>query len=330
MAARLILFSLLLLSFSVPVIHCSSLANVTVVGTVFCDACSENTFSKHSYFLQGAKVQIVCKFSAETASGEEISINTERITDKFGVYKLDIPPVDGFECREGQALESFCKASLVQSPSPLCNVPSLSSSNEHLAFKAGEFNSCVYDLNALSYKPAQRDSSLCGTKSEDVASLVTVKPKNSNSALFFWPPFFPWPNCPFPFPFPNPPSFPFPFPLPLPFPSPPSLPFPFPTIPFFAPPPPAFPFPFPPLPFFAPPPPPQFTFPFPFPFPSLPPFNPIPGLFPPPPSPPSSPPPLTFPFPFPPLPPFFAFPRPPSPPIPAFSLSDPQKQNQQP
>ncbi|KAH0450693.1 hypothetical protein IEQ34_021385 [Dendrobium chrysotoxum] len=282
MAARLILFSLLLLSFSVPVIHCSSLVNVTVVGTVFCDACSENTFSKHSYFLQGAKVQIVCKFSTETTSGEEISINTERITDKFVVYKLDIPPVDGFECREGQVLESFCKASLIQSPSPLCNIPSLSSSNEHLAFKAGEFNSCVYDLNALSYKPAQRDSSLCGTKSEDVTSLVT-------------------------------PTF-----------------FSFPTIPFFAPPPPAFPFPFPPLPFFAPPPPPQFPFPFPFPFPSLPPFNPIPGLFPPPPSPPSSPPPLTFPFPFAPLPPFFPFPRPPSPPIPAFSLSDPQKQNQQP
>ncbi|KAG0456235.1 hypothetical protein HPP92_024023 [Vanilla planifolia] len=33
--------------------------NITVVGTVFCDACSENTFSNHSYFLQGVKVQIM-------------------------------------------------------------------------------------------------------------------------------------------------------------------------------------------------------------------------------------------------------------------------------
>lgn len=56
MAARLILFSLLLLS-SVQVIHSSSIVNVTVVGTVFCDACSENTFSKHSYFIQGAKAK---------------------------------------------------------------------------------------------------------------------------------------------------------------------------------------------------------------------------------------------------------------------------------
>lgn len=27
--------------------------NITVIGTVFCDVCSDNTFSNHSYFLQG-------------------------------------------------------------------------------------------------------------------------------------------------------------------------------------------------------------------------------------------------------------------------------------
>lgn len=28
-------------------------SNITVMGTVFCDACSNNTFSEHSYFLRG-------------------------------------------------------------------------------------------------------------------------------------------------------------------------------------------------------------------------------------------------------------------------------------
>lgn len=27
--------------------------NITVVGSVYCDACSNNTFSKHSFFLKG-------------------------------------------------------------------------------------------------------------------------------------------------------------------------------------------------------------------------------------------------------------------------------------
>lgn len=32
----------------------SAISNVTVVGTVFCDACASNNFSEHSYFLEGA------------------------------------------------------------------------------------------------------------------------------------------------------------------------------------------------------------------------------------------------------------------------------------
>uniref|UniRef100_A0A453L8T9 Pollen-specific protein C13 n=1 Tax=Aegilops tauschii subsp. strangulata TaxID=200361 RepID=A0A453L8T9_AEGTS len=28
-------------------------SNITVVGSVYCDACANNTFSKHSFFLKG-------------------------------------------------------------------------------------------------------------------------------------------------------------------------------------------------------------------------------------------------------------------------------------
>jgi hypothetical protein len=31
----------------------SKASNITVVGSVYCDACSNNTFSKHSFFLKG-------------------------------------------------------------------------------------------------------------------------------------------------------------------------------------------------------------------------------------------------------------------------------------
>jgi len=38
-------------------------ANLTVIGTVFCDACSSSSFSKHSYFLPGTLrlCQLHCK-----------------------------------------------------------------------------------------------------------------------------------------------------------------------------------------------------------------------------------------------------------------------------
>ncbi|KAJ6837108.1 RNA-binding protein 12-like [Iris pallida] len=307
--------------------------NITVIGTVFCDACSNNSFTRNSYFLQGVKVLVECKLRANQTSNEEISITVNRMTDQFGVYKLEIPPIDGFECKDGWEPESFCQATLVESPSPLCNLPAIKSSTEHVALKNKKANACVYNLNALSYRPSKRDDTVCGTRK--------VRPDNNlGSALFFWPPFppfgFPWPGwTPFPFPypswpFPSPPSLPFPFP-PLPFLTPPPA-FPFPLPPLWPTPPPALPFPFPPLPpvpslFPSPPPPPSFPFPLPPftplpPFPKLPPFTPLPSLFSPPPPPPSPPPP-SFPF-LPPLPPLFPNPGSPTPPPPFFSQSDPR------
>jgi hypothetical protein len=37
--------------------------NITVVGSVYCDACSNNTFSKHSFFLKGeCRCYQLCSF----------------------------------------------------------------------------------------------------------------------------------------------------------------------------------------------------------------------------------------------------------------------------
>lgn len=40
----------------------SPTSNVTVIGTVFCDACASNHFSEHSYFLEGAANETRCDF----------------------------------------------------------------------------------------------------------------------------------------------------------------------------------------------------------------------------------------------------------------------------
>ncbi|KAG0446949.1 hypothetical protein HPP92_028589 [Vanilla planifolia] len=70
--------------------------NITVIGSVFCDPCSENTFSKHSYFLPGVQVLIQCRFAVRSKASDEITVRAERTTDGFGLYKLDIPQWKGF------------------------------------------------------------------------------------------------------------------------------------------------------------------------------------------------------------------------------------------
>ncbi|KAL5200880.1 hypothetical protein ABZP36_035234 [Zizania latifolia] len=135
--------------------------NITVVGSVYCDACSNNTFSKHSFFLKGARVLIQCNFKVNSTMTEELSLEAERTTDQNGVYKLDVPAVDGFECREGHDLRSACRATLVRSSSAACNVPGLRGSTQHITLRSRATNACFLNLNALNFRPAKLDGTLC-------------------------------------------------------------------------------------------------------------------------------------------------------------------------
>lgn len=187
---------------------------------------------------------IQCKFRGNSAkTTEDINFSVNKTTNKYGVYKLEIPSVDGVNCLSGLAMKSMCKASLIGSSSSACNVPGLSSTADEISVKSKQDNLCIYSMNALSYRPPKKNLTLCGNSKEELAN-------SFNSSKFFlpyFPPFygFPWPPLPqFPFPplppiptlppFPPIPSLP-PFP-PFPsFPCPPSLPFPFPSLPPYPP-----------------------------------------------------------------------------------------------
>lgn len=190
--------------------------SITVVGSVFCDSCSENIFSKHSYFLQGAKVQIQCRFRANS-----VTITANKTTDQCGVYRLDIPPIDGFKCRKGKEKKPPCQAVLISSSSSLCNLTGLQRTTTHIAIKPKKANTCILNLNALNYRPPMRDAAYCGADSYRPLSSSSL-----DSSLFFWPlippfllPWLRWPPLPFAFP-----PLPFPFNL-IPLPDPSSLPF---------------------------------------------------------------------------------------------------------
>ncbi|KAI3699938.1 hypothetical protein L2E82_44548 [Cichorium intybus] len=154
-------FSLLLTALttgSVPVPH------ISVVGVVYCDACSNNSFSMHSYFLPGAEVRIDCKFKAASPrTTEQISFSVNRTTNKHGVYKLEIPSVDGINCAKEEAeVLNTCIASLIRSTSPACNVPASITTSNQFSVKSKQANLCIYSLYALSFRPSKKDLTICG------------------------------------------------------------------------------------------------------------------------------------------------------------------------
>ncbi|XP_039009907.1 uncharacterized protein LOC120138525 [Hibiscus syriacus] len=137
-------------------------AQITVMGLVYCDICSNNSFSRHSYFLPGAEVQISCNFKAFVPkTREQVSFSVNRTTDKHGVYRLEIPAVDGIKCAEA-VFASSCQASLVGSSSTSCNIPGYKSTTDQIAIKSRHPNLCIYSLTALNFRPSKRDVALCG------------------------------------------------------------------------------------------------------------------------------------------------------------------------
>ncbi|KAG4969652.1 hypothetical protein AAZX31_13G038300 [Glycine max] len=327
--------------------HDKKLPYAVVVGTVYCDTCSQQEFSIGSHFISGASVVAECK------DGNSIqSFKKEVKTNEHGEFKVQLP----FRVRKHVRRIKGCTFKLLSSSEPHCSVASVSTSSVSLKTrKQGEH---TFSAGLFSFKPLQKPNVCNQNQNEFSPNTYPSKPtpdkttvfktnpttkssdksKSANKNLaedFFFPPnpFFPPPLVPNPFQ--PPPLIPNPFqpppliPNPLQPPSPPLIPNPFqppsppPLIPNPFQPPPSPPTLFP-NPFQPPPsPPPLIPNPFqppPSPPPSLfPPFPPIviPGLTP---SPPPPPPPKPI---FPPLPPLFPplFPPPHTPGTPPASAS---------
>uniref|UniRef100_A0A2P2Q5Z0 Pollen Ole e 1 allergen and extensin family protein n=1 Tax=Rhizophora mucronata TaxID=61149 RepID=A0A2P2Q5Z0_RHIMU len=157
-----ILSSLFIKSLSSKIEPAKPYAHITVMGLVYCDICSNNSFSRHSYFLPGAEVRLDCKLKASLPrTTEQVSFSVNRTTNRYGLYKLEIPSVDGMKCAEA-SMASFCEASLMRSSSKACNVPGHKWTSDEIAFKAKRANLCIYSLNALNFRPSKKDVTLCG------------------------------------------------------------------------------------------------------------------------------------------------------------------------
>ncbi|XP_051141279.1 major pollen allergen Ole e 1-like [Andrographis paniculata] len=137
---------------------------ITVMGMVYCDICSSNSFSRHSYFLPGVEVRADCIIKANSPRTEEhISFSVNRTTNRKGTYRFEVPSVDGVQCAaRDKAVGISCRATLLSSPSPSCRVPAFHSTSDEILVKSKHANLCIYSLNPLSYRPSKRDVVLCG------------------------------------------------------------------------------------------------------------------------------------------------------------------------
>ncbi|KAL3829461.1 hypothetical protein ACJIZ3_018263 [Penstemon smallii] len=163
----LFVFSFLLtLSFSMQIEAAkksNSNPQITVMGMVYCDTCSNNSFSRHSYFLPGVEVRIDCIFKAiSPRTTEQISFSVNRTTNKYGIYKLEVPSVDGVQCARDKAVGNSCRASLIGTSSSSCNSPGFRTTADEISVKSKQANMCIYSLNALSYRPSIKNIALCG------------------------------------------------------------------------------------------------------------------------------------------------------------------------
>ncbi|XP_010425434.1 PREDICTED: uncharacterized protein LOC104710515 [Camelina sativa] len=140
-------------------------AEITIMGFVYCDVCSNNSFSKHSYFMSGVEVRVVCRFkAASSTTSETVTFSANRTTNEFGLYKVAITSLD---CVDVDSLASSCQASLVGRKSlsdSSCNIPGYRTTTDQVVFKSKRSNSCVYGFNALNFRPLKRNIDLCGKK----------------------------------------------------------------------------------------------------------------------------------------------------------------------
>ncbi|XP_010530959.1 PREDICTED: uncharacterized protein LOC104807398 [Tarenaya hassleriana] len=195
-------------------------SRITVVGVVYCDTCSSNTFSRQSYFLQGVEVHVSCKFKANSPeTAEEMNISVNRTTNRSGVYKVEIPHVDGVDCVDGIAIASQCQARLLGTSDRACNIPVFQTSTNEISVKSKQDKLCIYSLTALSYKPSKPNTTLCSGGRGGGGRRSNRRDNPLRESKLFWPylpPYwFPWPyptlpplpSLPFPsLPFGNPPA----------------------------------------------------------------------------------------------------------------------------
>ncbi|KAF3942813.1 hypothetical protein ACB098_01G226100 [Castanea mollissima] len=203
--------------------HEKNLPSAIVVGSVYCDTCFQEDFSKSSHFISGASVAVECKYGTSKPS-----FHKEVKTDRHGEFKVHLP----FSVSKHVKKIEGCSVKLISSSEPYCAVASTTTSSS-LHLKSRKQGTHIFSAGFFTFKPLKQPN-LCNQK----PSIQNSKELGSNKlslpptdGLDFPPPIQD-PTSPYLPPLPKLPELP---PLPLlpplpPLPNLPGLPFPPPNL----------------------------------------------------------------------------------------------------
>ncbi|KAH9676090.1 hypothetical protein KPL70_019030 [Citrus sinensis] len=127
--------------------------SAVVVGTVYCDTCFQDNFSKASHFISGASVAVECK--DETSKP---SFRQEVKTDEHGEFKVDLP----FSVSKHVKKINRCSVKLINSSEPYCGVASTATSSS-LHLKSRKQGIHIFSAGFFTFKPLKQPN-LCNQK----------------------------------------------------------------------------------------------------------------------------------------------------------------------
>ncbi|KAK7381207.1 hypothetical protein VNO78_33738 [Psophocarpus tetragonolobus] len=129
------------------------LSSAFVVGTVYCDTCSQQEFSLGSHFISGASVAVECKY------GNPIPFfKKEVMTNEHGEFKVQLP----FKVRKYVRRIKSCTFKLISSSEPHCAVASDSTSSS-MSLKTRKQGEHIFSAGLFSFKPMEKPN-FCNQK----------------------------------------------------------------------------------------------------------------------------------------------------------------------
>ncbi|XP_048327217.2 proline-rich protein 4 [Ziziphus jujuba] len=143
-------------------------STAVVVGTVYCDTCFQQDFSKDSHFISGASVAVECK----DGTSNETSFRKEVKTDNHGEFKVQLPFSIGKHVKKIEG----CSVKLISSSEPYCAVASTATKSS-LHLKSRKQGIHIFSAGFFTFKPLKQPN-LCNQK----PSIENSKGLNSNKA----------------------------------------------------------------------------------------------------------------------------------------------------
>ncbi|XP_065854942.1 uncharacterized protein [Euphorbia lathyris] len=142
--------------------------SAVVVGSVYCDTCFHQDFSKNSHFISGASVEVEC--NDETSKP---SFHQQVKTDENGEFRVHLP----FSVAKHVKRIKKCSVKLLTSSEPYCSVASTAKSSL-LRLKSRKEGIHVFSAGFFSFKP-EKQPILCNEKPQK----SSLKPNQKSSLI---------------------------------------------------------------------------------------------------------------------------------------------------